>query len=220
MFKPNDEFNIANQYLGWGDPDGGLWCIGTDEGTDFTSNNLEEMKGRQFDYLQSDKKITSPVATVVAKIASRLSNAQDWEEYRDKVLWRQGSKVFNGNILPLGKASRKKWPLEYKQLFGIESADDPGYLQLVRETRYKYLQNFRDRYRPQAIICFGKSHWPEFESIFAENPGEIGETGDFKIYAKNRVLLTKHFAWSVHMTNEKIEDVIIQLRDWGVDLSN
>ena len=44
----NANFGMACRYLGWGDPEGGAWFIGKEEGADFTERDLRKWKVRTF----------------------------------------------------------------------------------------------------------------------------------------------------------------------------
>jgi hypothetical protein len=97
-----NEFNTLNQWLGWGDPDNGLWFIGVEEGGVWKCSNSKEInESRQIiiekysgntytPYANKNDRgdINWPIAVVTAKIASLISNSDlCWQEYRKNILW-------------------------------------------------------------------------------------------------------------------------------------
>lgn len=162
-----------------------------------------------------------PIAVVTAKISSLVSNSNlSWKNYREELLWLNHSGTFNGNILPLGKPNLKRsaWPVGYKELFGFSALEFNSYLDEVKHSRYRQFRELRQEKKPQAIICFGLSHWGEFEEIFVSHPEEISDYPDrkTKIYERNRVILTRHF--SNGMPDSTVAFIAKQLRNWGVSL--
>lgn len=103
----NELFQIVNNWLGWGDPEKGLWFIGMEEGATF-SEDVASRKGKQFDPVRDGEDLNWNVANTTAKVVSQLLGVPNYSEYRDSIMWREGSRVFNGNLLPLGKPKKNK----------------------------------------------------------------------------------------------------------------
>jgi hypothetical protein len=141
-------------------------------------------------------------------------------EYRDTLLWREGSKVFSGNLLPLGKPKRTDWPEQYKELFGFGYNDYFNYIEKVKTVRYNQFKKFREKMRPQAIVCFGKGFWPEFEKLFVQNFDKrtYYEEHNVIVFELDRVVLTGHFSYGRWIPNKSIEFVATKLSEWGVSL--
>ncbi len=86
MSNITKEFDILNQWLGWGEPKDGLWFIGIEEGGTWECETLEDLEksrieirkrsGKQFtSYLNKNERgnINWPVAVVTAKICSLVT---------------------------------------------------------------------------------------------------------------------------------------------------
>jgi hypothetical protein len=216
----NELFEVVNNWLGWGDPKNGIWFIGMEEGAIFNEENISSRKGRQFDPVKDDENLDWNVATTTAKLVSKLLQHPNPKEYRDTTMWRAGSKVFNGNLLPLGKPKRTDWPEQYKELFGLSYQDYLKYLDYIKTERYKMFKDFREKMTPQAIVCFGKEFWPENENLFVQSSdsGLHYENYGVVVYEADKVILTGHFSYGRWMPNKTIDFVANILKGWGVTL--
>jgi len=240
-----DEFSIINQWLGWGDPQYGLWFIGIEEGDSWECKSQEDLR-RKRNRIRTEfsgkshtsypvpadrgwegslSGVRTPVFTVTAKIASLMSDGKpDWRKYRDEVLWVDGYGVFNGNLLSLGKPNLRNdesaWPEGYKELFGFAASDYSKYYDKVREDRYRHFKRFVQRHTPQAIVCYGKTRWNDFKKVFvndATNTGKVIEprTGT-AAFDEDKVILTRHF--SNGMPDSTVRCIGEQLKKWGVTI--
>lgn len=226
------EFEILMNYLGFGDPDAILWTVGIEEGgtwcTDKKSQNLSHVKERIRKFTSKiipespGKDPNFRIAHSIAKIACGISNSyhdwkKEWKDYRRNKLWKEGSKTCNINIYPLGKKSLKSsFPKCYKELFGIENWED--YKEIVEGQRFQKIREFRKEKQPQAIICYGKSHWSEFEKVFELEKEKSEEYVDklTKIYPERRVILTRHF--SNGFSDDICEFIVEKLKEWNVEI--
>ena len=231
------EFEILMNYLGWGDPDAILWTVGIEEAetwcTDEKPQDLSRVKERirrEFaekvePVSEEDPERKDPnfrIAHPIAKIACGISNSyhdwkKEWKDYRRNKLWREGSKTCNINIYPLSKDSLKSsFPKCYRELFGIDNWED--YKKIVREQRFRKIRNFYKEKQPQAIICYGKSYWSEFEEVFELDKGKSEEYVDklIKIYTEKRIILTRHF--SKGFRDDICEFIIEKLKEWNVEI--
>lgn len=232
--QETEYFKIVNRWLGWGDPAGGLWFIGVEEGSSWDCGNLIDLsRARKLILDRYNKNYTTyadkidrgsvnwPIATVTAKISGCLSSSVvSWREYRENILWLDGCKVFNGNLMSLGKPSLSNgdWPECYKELFGYSADDFDLYRRSVEETRYEFFRDFVDKFNPQAIVCFGMSHWEEFSRVFVREGGEIySDKFKTKIFDRDRVILTRHF--SNGMPDKTVDFIAKQLLEWRVSIS-
>lgn len=214
MNKPGtEEFNIINNWLGWGDPFGGIWFIGIEEGISWACSSEDELEQSRNEihnnYKSRYKKINNksdrvmkphaPVANVSAKIACISSISKNkWKSYQNEMLWVGDCKVFNGNILSLGKRSLSlnSWPPGYNALFGFSYKEYNTYFEKVIAHRYRIFRELRDECKPSAIVCFGKSHWSEFEKVFSltSKPYEENLNAKTRIYNQDKIILTRHFS--------------------------
>lgn len=230
------EFEIVNNLLGWGDLTTGLLFIGVEEGYPWqcdtsiaiieTKKKIQEIADKSqshITYENSEERgsVNWPIAVVTSKIASRVSSSEsNWRKYREELLWLNGSQVFNGNLLPLGKPNLKQntWPAGYKELFGYASTDYDLYIKKVESDRYKAFQNVVRKNSPQAIICFGKSHWKEFEKVFVSKNSQVSECLDekTKVFKNEKVIFTRHF--SNGMPDATVTLIVEQLKKWKVSI--
>lgn len=225
-----DEFEIVNQWLGWGEPKNGIWFIGVEEAFGWKCNTPEElacskkkisaMKSNRYSEF-SDKltreTVNWPVAVGTAKIAAIANgkNLSEWRKYRDEELWLPGCMVFNGNILSLGKPSlAHDLPHGFVELFGFGENDYRKYYEQVKHDRFEAFKRFRNEHRPRAIVCFGMSHWIQFKQLFAmvDEKANCVEELQTQVYEKNRVILTRHF--SNGMADKTIEFIGRTIARW------
>lgn len=225
------EFYCLLGYIGWGDPYGGIWTIGVEEGEEWCSDDkeydLDSIRKRirkeyckEYSLVPKEENLKWPIAYISAKIACGVSKSYSdqkikWQTYRDEKLWKEGSKVFNGNLYPLGRKFLKKgFPKCYFDLFGI--TDISTYKEVVRKERFEMIRKLRDKCTPQGIVCYGKGFWNEFEEAFKLDKKEgVLIDKHIKVYKKQKVILTRHF---VGMSDSLCENIINQLRDWNVQI--
>lgn len=231
-YTGTEEFSIINHFLGWGDPHNGIWFIGVEEGGSYLCADAEQLnKSREKIQLLSHKlydcyetesergDVVWPVATVSAKIAAQLSARQlPWSDYRQQCLWYQGNGVFNGNLLSLGKPHLEieHWPAGYQQLFGFSAKDYQQYYELAFEHRRKAFHELREMAKPQAIVCFGMSHWTEFAQCFVGDSKSVINNDLFKTkcFLEEKVILTRHF--SNGMPDRTVDYIANMLKEWRV----
>jgi hypothetical protein len=214
----NELFHTVNRWLGWGDPENGLWFIGMEEGAAF-DESVATRRGKVFEPVSGGHRLDWPVATTTAKVVSRLLGLGDHTAYRDTMLWRKGSRVFNGNLLPLGRPRRASWPDQYERLFEVRYAAYAAYFGTAEEERFNQFREFRQKMKPQAVVCFGKGFWSHFERVFVANPDDrrFGENGTV-VFETDRVILTGHFSYGRWMPNKAVTFVANTLSRWRVSL--
>lgn len=232
------EFEILSNWIGWGDPKDGVWFVGVEAGGGWNCDSecsiqvcrtmiwqwdeieyseYKDLKARDED--DDGQGIYFPIAVGTAKIASRVSDAgEDWYEYRKNKLWLSGTGVFNANMLPIGKRSLGEWPAGYKSLFGFTREEYAGCLDKVLEQRSQNLQMLKEQCNPQAIVCFGKSHWSDFKKFLSLDDADREDVADMscQLYRSQRVILTRHF--SNGMPDKVLGFVAQTLKSWGVSL--
>ncbi|GAB6074754.1 hypothetical protein [Nautilia lithotrophica] len=219
------EFECLLNFIGWGDPINGLWTIGIEEGGEWCKNDIKEVKKEIKSKLcqsfieEEGSNLNWPVANGCAKIGCKLSaNCNNWTEYRDNILWKKNSKIFNGNIYPLGrKTIYKNFPKCYEELFGITENNLNTYIETVKTIRFPLIRKLKKQYAPKAIICFGKTYWDEFMEVFELKNKNFKNKEHFKIFENERIILIPHFSRG-HMSDENIESLVEILRSWDVKL--
>lgn len=230
--SPTSNFEIANRYLGWGEPYRGLWFIGLEEASEWNQETLLE-------WSRSGAVVVKPpeanpsfkgfgrqgvaIRSLTCRIAQPLSQSsrdRSWEEYRDSMLWRPGCGLLQLNLFPLGKASWKYWPSTYKDLFGFDAVDRSKYVTTVVETRFPAIRQLWEESRPQAVICFGKLGWPWAREIFetrAKDEVELATGGRIRANNDQRIIFTPFFSYR-HFSNADAAMVAETLRTWRVSI--
>lgn len=229
-----EEFSIINSWLGWGNPDNGLWFIGVEEAKSWECGSPDDihisrmkiasLRNQKYSvYLDKTQRdsVTWPVAAVTAKIAASLNgDIAEWDAYREDKLWLPGNSIFSGNILALGKPSLKisDWPIGYKELFGFSAQDYSAYYAEAIAARKLAFQQLRAEKSPQAIICFGITAWTIFEDVFVNDKSSFheNEVRNTRIFENDRVILTRHF--SNGMSDSLVLFIAEKLRRWGVNI--
>ncbi len=226
------EFEILMNYLGWGDPNAVLWTVGVEEAgmwcSDEKREDLSQIRKRIREFNspiipmeEVEEEPKFPIAHPIAKIACGISKScknwkEEWRKYRKSKLWRKGSKICNINLYPLGKKSLKSsFPNCYKEIFGIDWKD---YDIAVKEQRLKKIFNFFREKQPQAVICYGKSHWNDFIEVFQLQNKKAEEHSDKLtiLYPEEKIILTRHF--SNGFRNDICQFIIEKLKEWKVNL--
>jgi len=256
MTKFTEEFECLLNFIGWGDPNGGLWTIGIEEAGEWCIDRMDKKAkekfiklcgGREdnkydlnyvkkcikekfcksFEFVKEDENLAWPIANISAKIGCGLSKffknwKGEWRRYRDEKLWQKGSKIFNGNLYPLGKKALKKKFSKcgcYEELFGITEDRLKDYYEAVRKERFQHIRKFKNECNPKAIICYGKTFWNEFKKLFGlKREGIKEENGKIEIYPEEKIILTPHFSRYSLMPDSMCEKVINILKDWGIEL--
>lgn len=215
----NDALRVVNEWLGWGDPERGLWFIGLEEGKIFTEQKILSMRGKTFEDFHSGEDPRWPVAVGTANVVCRLTGLASPAIYRRSRMWRKGSKVFSGNLLPLGKPSLASWPESYEALFGLTSKDYLGHYGGLKTVRHKRFREFRTEWQPQAIVCYGKTRRSEFEEVFAANKTErmYAPEVDIVVYESERLILTPHFSYG-WMPSRAVDYLVSTLKRWNVTI--
>ena len=218
--------------------EGGVWCIenmkekekfiilcGKDKNEkydlDYVRLCINKNFCKEYIYANDEEDFKWPIANASAKIGCALSESfsdkkRDWRKYRNCKLWREGSKIFNGNLYPLGKKSlQENFPECYIDLFGIDYKNINEYYAKVEKYRFKKIKKFYKKCKPQAVICYGKTYWREFKKVFGLEEYSEKRDNEFEIYAKEKIILTRHFS---RIPNATIDKIIRILIEWGVSL--
>lgn len=227
--KKSQEFKLILDYLGHGDAKNGLWFIGVEAGGEWpdnpnTSQNIVEEFGnpvREYETKspRPDGYQKWPVAISSAKIAAAVNNQwDDWRRYRDEYLWVKGYGVFNGNILPISRPNLNSWKPHYQSLLGISQQEYKKSFDQIVNYREKLFNDFIEQNKPQAIVCFGKSHWGSYRKFFIADEHQLPtkDIASSLVFHKDRVILTRHF--SNGMSDGILAAIGCQLQQWGVEL--
>ena len=210
----NNQFNILNNFKGFGNPKGKIWFVGVEEAADFNSNldNIIKVYSKDFvpfrvnsireDALKYGINYTE-VYDIMAKIIVELYPNTDWKTYRNEKLLTADSKEFQMNLYPLGKKNTKIWPKFYQDTFGFK--DQQEYISFVKETRFKFLNKFRITEKPSFTICFGKTYRDDFKTAFDLKEGIMSEF-NIEYFPNERVIITPFFN-NRNMGQERINKI-------------
>lgn len=105
-------------------------------------------------------------------------------------------------------------------MFGLTRNDyEKGRRQFLGE-RTVLFRELRKETNPQALVCFGKDHWGDFEDIFMDHKDNGVEHQECKvsIYEKDRVILTGHFSRGSAFPKIAVDLVAETLSKWGVQV--
>jgi hypothetical protein len=186
----NENFNILNNFLGFGNPENKIWFVGLEEAGEWTENNLDKYlpryKKRHFlikpGETAEDRKKAKGTYTKVYDIMSKLilaisrpdSNFDDWGDYRDGKLLTSMGNEFQMNLYPLGKKhfSETALPHKYEKLFGITKGNFEQYRTEVKNTRFPMIFKQWKYYKPLVTICFGYEGWMDVQIAFRLQTGD------------------------------------------------
>lgn len=227
---PTRAFEEVNNYLGTGDPSGGVWFIGLEEGEAWEDSSEKEIMefyvGREFAYVTDKERAAfsiggQKIREFMCKMVQPFSDqfkAKSWNDFHKEVLWEKGYGVFQANLYPIGKPFRNVWLPHFKTLFGFGPEDRQEYEKYVRGTRFKKISLMRQESVPQATICFGMSGWDDFKLLLNLNQSPSKELFKNVIcYENEKVILTPHFA-NGHMSDEKTDIIKSKLKKFNVRL--
>ena len=103
------------------------------------------------------------------------------------------------NLYPLGKKHLASWPEHYQEDFGLQSKEE--YFDVVHNKRFPYLKGKWEEKEPDLTICFGKTFWSDFHTVF-EIEADPEQNG-FCIYPDEGIILTPFF-WPPVMSDDMI----------------
>lgn len=195
------------------------------EATKELNVKCHELRGSPFEPVSqlSDKDKKSRVYQYSSKIACTLlqpnqcnSWKDSWREYRDNVLYREGSSVCNANLSPLGKANTGYWPPHYTRLFGLTEKEYREYRDKAGcGERFKAMHELWVHSHPMATICYWGSKWLQYAEWLGwekANWEEINSEKDILCSKELRIIITPHF--SRGMSNRKVEAILDQINSW------
>ena len=202
----------ATQFLGYGDPrHAKIWFVGLEAATPFGS--LEELKrscDQAYVTMAGCQSAKPAVYTVISKLIMALcgdATEAAWRTYRSEELFSAGSEAFLTNLYPLGKPIEKAWPAKYQRWLGVESAEYYKLLQTEVVPRFSFLRAERAAYKPALTVCFGKKHWKHFARCFALEQATYEDIGRFRLYTKDRLLMTEFFR-STRVSDDSISKLV------------
>ena len=226
-----DNFARVLGHAGWGDPIGGLWFIGIEEGSAwkggpevvdqwFDQNAITALGDMTYESCPAEGGLPAASGSRVRyweqAIFDRL-RAHHGNTSPPPPLWSPGSRVFHTNLYPLARYSVASWPDYFETLFGVASAE--VYRQAVHAQRFAKLRGARKQAAPQAIVCFGKAFWPEFAALLGLDPesARFEAEGKLKCYDAEKVICTPFFGYW-HMKSSLADVIATILDSWKVEV--
>ena len=174
-----ERWNRLINFLGYGNPGGNYWFIGMEEGVHDEKNLFGELIKRadRFQEVEDVKKAhdllgmnsTRPKTqtwTFMSRIVLAHQREQGWQDpemakaYRNGRLGRVEGETFLTEVFPIPCKSRSQWPE------GLPYALKSDYEREILPRRIKRLRELYERSRPKLVVCYGKSFWRHYESIF------------------------------------------------------
>jgi hypothetical protein len=203
------EFEILDQFLGWGNPQGQYWFIGIEEADEWCKDDAKDQTaiaqykkkivyaepGQMQEERNRHKGRFTPIYDIMSEIVLRAggqwAGREKARDYTNNQLFHKSSDTFQINLFPLGKRSLASWPQDYKRRFGFESKKE--YMKYVRNgCRLKeMIYNEWKRHNPNKItVCFGVTEWPLFKKALRLSDAAWPQAEDWlQVYVKERVIL-------------------------------
>jgi hypothetical protein len=236
----DDQWGIACSYLGWGDPDGGFWFIGIEESVPWDLNELQRIdaiprdrSGARHDFPRgatwedwNTGTGKGQILPYTAKICAARSETfgdwkNDWQKYKRERLFTAGSKVFQGNLFPIGRRdTAAKHNQLQSELFGAAVETDASYRKSIRETRFPIIRASWALWKPLATICFvGKAHRKDISEALGipDQWDDLSTDGLLQVHVSAPVIITPHFS-RVGMSDRKVQAIVSKVEDWDAVL--
>ena len=113
----NEQFQILNDFKGFGNPNGKIWFVGLEEAVDFETDYEQILKSYSKEYLLAEKgsiqedakrygNSYTKIYDIMAKIMTGLFPTTDWKTYRNNILLTKYGNEFQMNLY----LSRQKKP--------------------------------------------------------------------------------------------------------------
>ncbi len=202
-------------HFGGGNPAGGLWIIGIEEGGYWTSaQEADEFIERRGDQSYDSRQPGDPdvkrwrITPIVSKICHGITGlGGSWQEFRNEHFLTRSGPLFITNMYPLAKPSAGYVPDSYAEWFGIVDANDYR-VKTENSGRFDVLRDMWLRNTPRITLCHGKGSWGDFRSLLSlQGRPENIDGGRIQAYEAG-VFLTPHLSWSVHMPESAILELV------------
>ncbi|HET7118598.1 MAG TPA: hypothetical protein VFI29_19035 [Hanamia sp.] len=212
----NNDFEILNDFKGFGIPNGKIWFVGLEEAADFKNNYEEILKEYAKGYfpfkagsIEEDAKSNgnhyTQIYSIMAKIITGLFPTTDWRTYRRESLLTKNGNEFQMNLYPLGEKNLKTSFVDYEKMFGFKNK--PEYLDIVKKKRFPILFEFWKQHAPEFTICFGIGNIDDFKKAFHLGTGKPLMNAELVLFEKERVIITPFFG-NQNMGQNKIDETL------------
>lgn len=219
QLKPDDRFDALCGHFGAGNPVGGIWIIGIEEGGDWCSAEkidafLTARGSAEYDWCENGypEGAKWPISSAVSKICHQISGmGNDWRDYRKQRYQTKDGDFFVSNLYPLARRATSTTPQSYKEWFGYEN--ELEYKDRIRKSdRFRRLREFWAASRPKITICHGKQDWPVFQEVLRLGTPMLElEQGKMLLYS-NGIFLTPHLSRGSTMPDSLIRTLVTHAR--------
>lgn len=201
------QIDRLRNFKGYGNPKGGFWFIGMEEGAGGSIDELE-MRAREFQEIEDldraqklinphvdRRKLQTSTWTSMCRIVGHLAGDKQWHEvshvreYQALRLGRLDGETFLTEVLPLPKPGRSSWP--FGELWDTEDA----YVEAVLGDRLEMLSQLHSESKPRYTFCYGKGFWDHHKAIFWDREFRplIEDDAEISVAGKSVIVLTRFF---------------------------
>jgi len=200
-----ENMNILNNFIGYGNPCADFWFMGIEEHSIDKNLNMLEEKERFKIYCKKYNKVQSPFYLTNEELSAKMQeedkkNAKKSKTYEGYIkmyneilknkkqnnfesenIGTKESKFFILNLYPLPRATTNSNYNNFIKEY-IYAGTFNEWKKKYWNERKKYISNFRNNYNPKFIFCFGTSRWNDFEKLFGKF--EVIKNSDNKYFGK------------------------------------
>jgi hypothetical protein len=202
------DFEVLNNFVGFGNPKGNYWFIGLEEAGEFGDTEQDRKELDKYkkqicpvepDQIKEDRAQTNKsgkrftpiyhyMSYMVLASSGMPSDNAACRQYTDNVLLQAQSPTFQANLYPLGKGRLSDWNDNCEKVTGYKSRKD--YYQSVEDDRFALLFNKWREFSPGVTICFGASYWDKFEKLLkiTNESDRKGHDGWYRTYRSSIIL--------------------------------
>lgn len=207
-----DRVRHLESFLGYGRLDAPVWFVGMEEGGGGPENirarlqfkDVEDCAGAHErlslpQYHRAERPVIQrtwgQMARFMLHLQGREASADEVRAYQANQLGRSSGESMLMELMPIPKPSLKH-SATYDGL--LPQYADGEYCDGVRRRRIRVLQQLLERHRPRVVVCYGKSYWEHFESLFPcarfQSFAADETTPEFQLAARDgqAVLLAHH----------------------------
>jgi hypothetical protein len=219
----NNELEHLLNFVGYGRLDAPVWFLGMEEAGGGEDNLRARLKFRTVEDCAEAHRILGitkhhwgrrviqrtwrGMCYIMLKLDNKATDVESIRNYQAESLGRFGGQTLLVELMPIPKSSIGAWG--YEELIP-QYASREDYYQKVKPRRLAYLQGLIRENKPQIVIGYGKSYWPDYRALFGEM--DFAPQGQFLVgkSAGLTVVLTDHF--TAQSMNNKLDEVVSILK--------
>ncbi|MCX6078387.1 MAG: hypothetical protein NTW32_02535 [Chloroflexi bacterium] len=219
----NNELEHLLNFVGYGRLDAPVWFLGMEEAGGGEDNLRARLKFRAVEDCAEAHRILGitkhhwerrviqrtwrGMCYIMLKLDNKVNDAESIRNYQAELLGRFGGQTLLVELMPIPKPSIGTW--SYEELIPQYASREDYYLK-VKPRRLSYLQGLIRENKPQIVVGYGKSYWPEYQALFGGM--DFSSRGQFMVgkTAGLTVVLTDHF--TAQSMNGKLDEVVSILK--------